>query len=102
MVGAGSAEVDSEDEEEERNVAKESSIKYIKDIDLGSEESEGEVEMIELDGEDSDSDEEVECKEEDDDDIQAEEVPVEHLEGATKERKRSGSLNSLLDSDNDD
>ena len=48
------------------------------------------------------SDEVVECKEEDDDDIQAEEVPVEHLEGATKERKSSGSLNSLLDSDNDD
>ena len=106
MVGAGPAEVDSEDEDEEININIErkscSSIKYIKDIDLGSEESEGEVEMIELDGEDSDSDEVVECKEEDDDDIQAEEVPVEHLEGATKERKSSGSLNSLLDSDNDD
>ena len=31
-----------------------------------------------------------------------EEVPVEHLEGGAKERKSSGSLNSLLDSDNDD
>ena len=106
MVGAGSVAEDTEDEEEERGVEererkRSSSIKYIKDIDIGSEESGDEVEMIELDDEDSDSDEVVECKE----DIQVEakeEVPVEQLEGATKERKSSGSLNSLLDSDNDD
>ena len=53
--------------------------------------------MIELDNEDGDSDEVIECKEEDEDDIEVQaEVP------ATKERKSSGSLNSLLDSDNDD
>ena len=116
MVGAGSAEEDGleseiEDEEGEDNIDKRktkggSRIKYIKDIDLGSEESEEEVEMIELDGEEeSDSDEVVECEEEhNDDDIQVDvkEVPDQHLEGATKERKSSGSLNSLLDSDNDD
>ena len=74
-----------------------SSIRYIQDIELGSDDSEEEVEMIELDNEDGDSDEVIECKEEDEDDIEVQaEVP------ATKERKSSGSLNSLLDSDNDD
>jgi len=105
MVGAASAEENSEDEVEEGNVERESGIKYIKDIDLGSEESEEEVEMIELDSEESDSDEVVECEEEENDDIQVgAKVPVEHLEGAAKERKSSeiSELNSLLDSDNDD
>merc|ERR1712130_1046258 len=64
-----------------------------------------EVKMIELDSEESDSDEVVECEEEENDDIQVgAKVPVEHLEGAAKERKSSeiSELNSLLDSDNDD
>merc|ERR1712130_1050061 len=108
MVGAASAEENSEDDVKEGNVERESGIKYIKDIDLESEESEEEVEMIELDSkEESDSDEVVECEEEENDDIQVgakEEVPVERLEGAAKERKSSevSELNSLLDSDNDD
>merc|ERR1711971_1519942 len=101
-------ERETDDEEEERKTKGGGGIKYIKDIDLGSEESEEEVEMIELDDdEESDSDEVVECEDEhndvDDIQVEAEEVPVQgRKEGATKERKSSGSLNSLLDSDNED
>ena len=102
MVGAGSSADNNDgvsDEEEEldevpRKRKHKSEIKYIEDIDLGSEESEDEVEMIELDGGEHEEDEE-----EDDNDVQ---VTESSHQRTGKERRSSGSLKGLLDSDNDD
>ena len=102
MVGAGSSadndDVVSDEEEELDEVPRKrkhkSEIKNIEDIDLGSEESEDEVEMIELDGGEHEEDEE-----EHDNEVQ---VTESSHQRTGKERRSSGSLKGLLDSDNDD